>query len=77
MIGDLASRVIEVVTDEVGKHLSLEQMMTPEDITKAFQVSQSTVTRWIRQGRFPVFKDQGTIRIRPSDVKSYIDKQMA
>ena len=53
--------------------LSLERLLTITEAAKVLNVSVRTVRRQIDDGRLPVVRIGGAVRIRPADLAKFID----
>ena len=52
------------------------EMLTRSDVAKALQVTERTVSNWVRNGRFPApAMVLGRQRWRAEDITAYVNKQ--
>ncbi|MGN1209023.1 MAG: helix-turn-helix transcriptional regulator [Duodenibacillus sp.] len=52
------------------------EMLTRSDVARALQVTERTVSNWVRKGRFPApAMVLGRQRWRAEDVTAYVNKQ--
>ena len=52
------------------------EMLTRSDVARALQVTERTVSTWVRKGRFPApAMVLGRQRWRAEDVTAYVNKQ--
>lgn len=53
----------------------MEEFLTPEDIAKTLKKSEDTITRWLRQGKLPGYKTEGTWIINKADFEEWLAKR--
>jgi putative molybdopterin biosynthesis protein len=53
----------------------LERFYSVEEIAGRLQVSEQTVRRWVKGGRLAAFKPGKELRIRPSDLKEFLESR--
>ena len=51
----------------------MEELLTPEDLTKTLKVERTTLYRWARQGVIPAIKVGKYWRFRESDVEAALN----
>ena len=51
----------------------LERFFTVDEIAERLQVSDQTVRRWVKSGKLAAFKPGKELRIRPRDLKEFLD----
>ncbi|MGI6209862.1 MAG: helix-turn-helix domain-containing protein, partial [Anaerolineae bacterium] len=49
-----------------------EVLLTPADVSRRLLISDSTVRRWLQQGRLKGFKAGGQWRIRYGDLSAFM-----
>jgi len=50
----------------------MEEFLTPEEIAKVLRKSEDTVTRWLRQGKIPGYKAEGTWVVNKKDFDTWL-----
>ncbi len=50
-----------------------EKLLTPTDVANRLQVSERTVTQWLRKGRLRGFKLGKEWRISPDDLQAFLE----
>jgi len=50
----------------------MEEFITPEEIARTLRKSEDTVTRWLRQGKIPGYKAEGTWVVSKKDFESWM-----
>ena len=50
----------------------MEQMLSPEDICKAFAIKKSTLYSWTSRGLIPSVKVNGLLRFRESTIEPWL-----
>ncbi len=53
----------------------MEEFITPEEIAKTLRKSEDTVTRWLRQGKIPGYKAEGTWVVSKKDFDDWLAKR--
>lgn len=51
------------------------KLLTPAQIAEALQLTESTITRWLRNGRLRGFKVGKDWRVSPADLEAFLEKQ--
>lgn len=54
----------------------LEELLTTKDVARICKVSWRTVMRWIADKKLPVVRLDGNVRIRPQDLREFIDRNL-
>ena len=52
----------------------LEPLLTPRQTATILNTSVKTVLRRIRAGKLPAVRDEGLVRIAPSDLRRYMEE---
>ena len=51
------------------------KLLTPAQIADALQLTESTITRWLRNGRLRGFKVGRDWRVSPADLDAFLEEQ--
>ncbi len=51
------------------------KLLTPAQIAEALQLTESTITRWLRNGRLRGFKVGKDWRVSPADLEAFLEKK--
>ncbi len=51
------------------------KLLTPAQIAEAFQLNESTITRWLRKGRLRGFKVGKEWRVSTADLDAFLEEQ--
>ncbi len=51
------------------------QLLTPAQIAEALQLTESTITRWLRNGRLRGFKVGKDWRVSKADLDAFLEEQ--
>ena len=51
------------------------KLLKPAQIAEALQLTESTITRWLRNGRLRGFKVGKDWRVSPADLEAFLEKK--
>jgi len=54
--------------------MSIDEYLTPEEISKLLKVTRLTVYRWIKEGKLKAVKAGRAVRIRREDLEKFLDR---
>lgn len=56
-----------------GSREEKKPLLTREQVAGKLRISMSTLSRFIDQGKFPVVKVGGQVRVRPEDLEKFLE----